>query len=37
VEATRSAVAVPGSRSQAGQPSDSADHSTATPQSARPS
>jgi hypothetical protein len=37
VEATTSAVAVPAPRSQAGQPSGSADQSTATPQSARPS
>jgi pimeloyl-ACP methyl ester carboxylesterase len=36
VDATGSAAAVPAPRSRAGQPSDSADRSTATPQSARP-
>jgi hypothetical protein len=36
VEATTSAVAVPAPRSTSGQPSDSADQSTPTPQSARP-
>jgi pimeloyl-ACP methyl ester carboxylesterase len=37
IDATRSSVAVPEPRSRAGQPSDSADRSSATPQSARPS